>query len=130
MSDMTMDQKKSAFLMAWRVAQADGHLDDSEAAILAALSIRFELTESDLDDALANPRIAVPDTLQERLFVLETLVSVMMIDGGIDEREMLGCSLIAKLFGFKVEIIPELVRSIIERISSNQSCDDLAGKYC
>lgn len=108
------------------LSMADGKVEKSELAAIAAVCSREGLTEDDLQKCLNNPNsinFVPPTDDKTRLRYIQDMVLLMMSDGDIDEKEMLVCKLTAEALGYKHEVIDAMLIGIIadlkERIDNN-----------
>lgn len=95
---------------------ADGKIEKSELAAIAAVCSREGLTDSDLQRCIENPGSIdfVPPTDDlTRFQYLKDMVLLMMCDGNIDKNEFVLCKLTAETLGFKPKVIDAMVLEII-----------------
>ena len=72
------------------LAAADGHLTDSELAVVLAVASRENITPEEFDQVVDNPdsvTIALPEDEDTKLAYLRDMVALMMIDGELEEQE-------------------------------------------
>ena len=108
------------------LSMADGKVEKSELAAIAAICSREGLTEDDLQKCLNNPdsiNFVPPTDDKTRLRYIQDMLLLMMSDGDIDENEMLVCKLTAEALGYKHEVIDAMLIGIIadlkEKIDNN-----------
>lgn len=108
------------------LSMADGKVEKSELAAIAAVCSREGLTEDDFQKCLNNPdsiNFVPPTDDKTRLRYIQDMVLLMMSDGDIDENEMLVCKLTAEALGYKHEVIDAMLIGIIsdlkEKIDNN-----------
>lgn len=102
------------------LAMADGKLEKSELAAIAAVCSREGLSETDLKKCIENPgsiEFNPPKDDETKIKYLRDMVLLMMCDGNIDDNEVLVCKLTAEALGFKHEVIDAMVLDIIEDIT-------------
>ncbi len=101
------------------LALADGRVEESELALIAAVAARENLTQEQLDDLIEHPekvKIQLPEDPESKLRYLEDMVSLMMIDGDLDDTELSMCKLYAIALGYESSAVDQLVLDIAERI--------------
>lgn len=101
------------------LSMADGKVEKSELAAIAAVCSREGLTENDLPKCLNNPGsidFVPPTDDNTRLRYIKDMVVLMMSDGDIDNNELLVCKLTAEALGFKHEVIDAMILNIIAEI--------------
>jgi uncharacterized tellurite resistance protein B-like protein len=102
------------------LSMADGKVEKSELAAIAAVCNREGITDSDFKRCLENPEsidFVAPADDNTRLRYLKDMVLLMMSDGNIDDNEIVVCKLTAEALGFKHEVIDALVLDIIAQLS-------------
>ena len=98
---------------------ADGKIQEPELVAIAAICSREGLTEDDLEKCLKAPESInfVPPTDEKtKIKYLKDMVMLMMVDGNIDDTEMLTCKLTAEALGFRHEIVDAMIINIIKDI--------------
>lgn len=101
------------------VAYADGRMDKREVAAIAAIMTRDDISEADFKRCLEHPEsidFVAPRDNEQKLIYLHDMVALMMIDGNIDEKEMVVCKATAEALGYRHEIIDALILSIIAKV--------------
>ncbi len=112
-------ERMSYVLNLFAVAAADGHIDSSEQEIIFNIAARHGLTTAELERILKRPEsisFTPPATDRARIEQLIDMVLVMMVDGEIDAREYALCKLMAKMLGFRHEVIDAMIIAVIEAI--------------
>ena len=115
-------QKLSHIKSLIALAMADGKVEKSELAAIAAVCSREGVSESEIQNLLENPDTVdfVPPTdHQTKVQYLKDMCALMMIDGNIDKNEVVVCKLTAEALGFRHEVIDAMVADIIEEIKNN-----------
>jgi uncharacterized tellurite resistance protein B-like protein len=109
------------------MAAADGHLHESEKALLKTMAKRYGISESHLDEIQKNPdkvELEVPRDERKKFQQLYELITMMGIDDHIDSKEVDLAKVLAIKFGYKPEIAGELVEIIRENIKNGSSVDE------
>ena len=115
--------KKSHLKNLVALAKADGHFHDQEKEFLFKMGIKYQLKPKQVEKILESEEpveLMMPDTLHQKIALLYDTVGMMMADGVIDEREMVFCRKMFRKFGFK----DELIHDMIEQARRN-ALDDL-----
>ena len=103
----------------YALACVDGKIDDVELEIIAKIVNREGLSEDELCECISNPEkinIEFPDDDNIKVQYLRDMVTLMICDLDVDEKEMKLCKTIAKAMEFKDEIIDALLMDIINDI--------------
>ena len=122
LSSLFVSNEKQAKLDLIRVmltlADADGHIDDSEMTLIAAVATREGLTEKEFRTAVkdGSTRMAIPKDSKTKLTYLNDLVSLMMVDGDISDSEIMMVKGFAIKLGFKPELVDLLILNTIKDI--------------
>ena len=99
---------------------ADGHISEEEKAMVADICRREGLSADDLKRAIEslNPNEAhvFPTDDDTKVRYLMDMVCLMMVDGDIDEKELVLCKITARAMGFRAEVIDAMMSDIIEKI--------------
>ena len=101
------------------LAAADGHLTDSEMAVLLAVASRENLTPEEFNKVIDDPdsvSIQLPEDEETKLAYLRDMVAMMMIDGELDEAEMAICKLYAMALGYRGSIVDGMIAGVIESL--------------
>lgn len=98
------------------IAAADGYLDEDEGDFLVQIGQQLDLTEEDLRP-LASRNVKdiefiIPETDQDKLFELQTMVMMMVEDGQIDEREYGFCADYADRIGLNRVVLDDFVQKL------------------
>jgi len=108
------------------LAAADGHLTDSELAVLLAVASRENITPEEFDQVVDNPdsvTIALPEDEDTKLAYLRDMVALMMIDGELEEQEMAICKIYAMALGYRGSIVDGMIAGIVESLDSEGQVD-------
>lgn len=101
------------------LALADGKATESELALVAAIASREELTQEELDNLIDNPdsvKIKLPDDEATKLRYIEDMVTLMMIDGDLDDNELAMCKIYAIALGYESTIVEKMILDIVEKL--------------
>lgn len=108
------------------LAAADGHLTDSEMAVVLAVASRENITPEEFDQVVDNPdsvTIALPEDEDTKLAYLRDMVALMMIDGELEEQEMAICKIYAMALGYRGSIVDGMIAGIVESLDSEGQVD-------
>lgn len=108
------------------LAAADGHLTDSELAVVLAVASRENITPEEFDQVVDNPdsvTIALPEDEDTKLAYLRDMVALMMIDGELEEQEMAICKIYAMALGYRGSIVDGMIAGIVESLDSEGLVD-------
>ena len=108
------------------LAAADGHLTDSELAVVLAVASRENITPEEFDQVVDNPdsvTIALPEDEDTKLAYLRDMVALMMIDGELEEQEMAICKIYAMALGYRGSIVDGMIAGIVESLESEGQVD-------
>ena len=108
------------------LAAADGHLTDSELAVVLAVASRENITPEEFDQVLDNPdsvTITLPEDEDTKLAYLRDMVALMMIDGELDEQEMAICKIYAMALGYRGSIVDGMIAGIVESLDAEEQTD-------
>lgn len=106
------------------MAMADGHLDERESELIRRLSIKYEISDEDLENIEANPEeiiFDVPKSKRAKFKQLYDLVHMMIVDKYVDKREMNLCAIFAKKMGYSEKFIDKILSITTENIKHNKS---------
>ncbi|WP_437368358.1 hypothetical protein [Maribacter litoralis] len=110
-------KRKSHFKNLLAVAMADGNLDNIEFDYIMQLADKCYMSRDEVKRVIDFPEAITfhpPKTNRERFDQMYDLVTVMLIDDRIDEREMQLCKVFAMKLGFKPAIVDKLVLDLID----------------
>ena len=108
------------------LAAADGHLTDSELAVVLAVASRENITPEEFDQVVDNPdsvTIALPEDEDTKLAYLRDMVALMMIDGELEEQEMAICKIYAMALGYRGSIVDGMIAGIVDSLDSEGQVD-------
>lgn len=109
--------RKNHFRNLVRVANADGAMHPGEMELLLGLAEKFHIRKKEADRILKSPEKVNPKRLRsqrKRIAHLYDLISVMLVDGAIDERELTLCKHLAVRLGIAEDAVDPLVRDLID----------------
>lgn len=101
------------------IAAADGQFGIEEQRLLEYAAIRNNISKSQLEAIQAagdKVRFKVPFSKQERYFQLYDLVHMMSVDKDIHPEELRLCEIFAIRFGYRKEVVREMIEVIREHI--------------
>jgi uncharacterized tellurite resistance protein B-like protein len=129
-------KRRSHFKNLFAVARADGNVDRAEMDLVIGLAEKFHMSTEEVTKIIRDPDavpMVTPKTPQERLEHLYDLITVMLVDGKIDEKELFLCKSLGVKLGCGEDSIDPLVRDLIEQamngISPEKTIDKLLKKY-
>ncbi|MDX1332029.1 MAG: hypothetical protein R3252_03285 [Robiginitalea sp.] len=129
-------KRKSHFKNLFAVARADGNVDRAEMDLVIGLAEKFHLTTGEVTKIIRDPdavALVTPKTPEERMEHLYDLITVMMVDGKIDERELFLCKSLAIKLGCEEDTVDALVRGLIDHaiggIPPEKAVDTLMRKF-
>ena len=115
MDNKKLGQVKNLIML----ALADGKATESELALIAAIASREELTQEELDNLIDHPdsvHIELPEDEDQKLRYMEDMVSLMMIDGDLDDNELAMCKIYAIMLGYESNIVERMILDISEKL--------------
>jgi len=101
------------------IAAADGNLASEEQRLLEYAAQRNNISASQLkniQDATSKIRFEVPVNEEEKFFQLYDLVQMMTVDKNIHGEELRLCEIFAIKFGYRKEIVREMIELIRDHI--------------
>lgn len=129
-------KRRSHFKNLFSVARADGEVNRAEMDLVIGLAEKFHMSTDEVTRIIRNPEDIVlftPKTPEERMEHLYDLITVMMVDGRIDEKELFLCKSLAIKLGSNEETADYLVRDLIEQALMKNppatAVEKLLGKY-
>lgn len=124
-------KRRSHFKNLFAVARADGDVDRSEMDLIIGLAEKFHMSTEEVTRIIRNPEavaLVSPKTPEERIEHLYDLVTVMMVDHQIDEKELFLCKSLGVKLGCGEDDIDALVRDLIELAINGISPDKAVKK--
>ena len=110
-------KRKNHFKNLLAVAFADGKIENVEFDYIIQLAEKCYMTPAEVQQVIDNPDTIgfhPPKTNRERFDQIYDLVTVMLVDGHIDKREMALCKVFAMKLGFRTAIVDKLVADLFE----------------
>lgn len=107
------ERRKSHIKNLITVALVDGHLAEEEWALLTRVAERLGMSSEEIDHIRNNPKevaFVAPKRYKEKLQQVNDLVSLMMVDGDVDKKELELCKKIA----LKLDLLPRVVIDMID----------------
>ncbi|MDH5399847.1 MAG: hypothetical protein OEX02_16970 [Cyclobacteriaceae bacterium] len=98
-----------------QLAKVDGQADESELLLIREIGSSNNISDEDIDDAIAKAETSdpIPDlsllSKEEKLELMYNLVLVMKADGIVHKEEMKFCLAILRKLGFEDDALFELV---------------------
>jgi uncharacterized tellurite resistance protein B-like protein len=111
------------------LAYADGVLKQEEQALIRAIGSKMGLSAvciTQLIEERGRDAVTVPKAETERVLHLKDLVSMIMTDGDIDDREIGLCRSYAEKLGFQPAIVDSYVTKTREYISKGYAGNKLS----
>lgn len=108
------------------LAYADGKFTDDEKMYIAMVAEESGINKEEFKKIVQNPekiKFHVPKNDEDKIEELYDLILLMMVDGELDENEILFCRMIALKLGFSYQIVDEIVNAIIDFISNDEYLD-------
>ena len=109
-------KRRSHFKNLFSVARADGVVCREEMDLVVGLAEKFQMAPQEVTRILRNPDdgdLVLPKTPGERMEHLYDLVTVMLADGRIDEREVFLCQSLAGKMGCREGSSGPLIRDMM-----------------
>ncbi len=103
------------------LAAADGHLTDSEMAVLLAVASRENITPDEFNKVIDDPdsvNINLPEDEDTKLAYLRDMVAMMMIDGELEEQELAICKIYALALGYRSSIVDGMIAGVIDSLDA------------
>lgn len=108
------------------LAAADGHLTDSEMAVLLAVASRENITPEEFNHVIDDPdsvSIILPEDEDTKLAYLRDMVAMMMIDGELDEQEMAICKIYALALGYRSSIVDGMIAGVVDSLNAEAAAN-------
>ena len=106
------------------LAAADGHVTDSELAVLVAVASRENITPDEFNRVIENPdsvTINLPDDEDTKLAYLRDMVAMMMVDGELDEQELAICKIYAMALGYRGSIVDGMIAGVVDSLDAEDA---------
>ncbi len=124
-------KRRSHFKNLFAVAHADGDVDRAEMDLVIGLAEKFHMSTEEVTKIIRNPDTVnelIPRTPEERMEQLYDLVTVMLVDGKISEKELFLCKRLAVRLGWGEEVVNPLIRDMIETSMNGIAHDKAVAK--
>ena len=108
------------------LAAADGHVTDSEMAVLLAVASRENITPEEFNKVIDDPdsvNITLPEDEDTKIAYLHDMVAMMMVDGELDEQELAICKLYAMALGYRGSIIDGMIAGVIDQLDAEETAE-------
>lgn len=112
-------KRKSHFKNLLAVAMADGKMENIEFDFIMHLASKSYMSEEEVRRVIEHPDLIAfvpPKTHRERFDQIYDLVTVMLVDGNINQRELTLCKTFAMRLGFRTQLIDDMIKGIIANI--------------
>jgi uncharacterized protein (TIGR00645 family) len=106
-----------------RIAAVDGNLDSDEQKVLISVAKMNNISMAELSQLqkdASGVKMEIPTDPDERFFQFYDLILMMSADQLIHKNEMRLCELFAKKFGYRKEIVKDLIEKIRQSIQSGK----------
>ena len=113
------------------LAYADGKFSDEEKQYVANVATEVGMTADEMKLIINDPegiRFEMPSNDIEKIEQIYDLILLMMIDGDLDENEMIFCRAMAIKMKIPYQIVDELVAKVINFITDNFYIEDVIGE--
>lgn len=110
------------------LAYADGKFSDEEKQYVANVATEVGMTADEMKLIINDPegiRFEMPSNDIEKLEQIYDLILLMMIDGELNENEMIFCRAMAIKMKIPYQIVDELVAKVINFITDNFYIEDV-----
>ncbi|MEJ2161798.1 MAG: hypothetical protein P8X60_00315 [Robiginitalea sp.] len=129
-------KRRSHFKHLFSIANADGDVESAELDLIIGLAEKFQMRTSEVTKIIKDPssvQLFTPKSDGVRIEHLYDLVTVMLVDGHIDKRELDLCKSIAGKLGLQQELIDSLIRDLIEKalkgVAPEKAIEDALKNY-
>lgn len=110
------------------LSYADGKFSDEERQYIANVANEAGLTAEEMKQIINDPesiRFIMPANEIEKIEHLYDLILLMMIDGDLNENEIIFCRAMAIKMKIPYQVVDEMVGKIIEFITNNFYLEDV-----
>ncbi len=110
------------------LAYADGKFSDEERQYVANVAIEVGMTSDEMKQIINNPEsigFIIPENDIEKIEQLYDLILLMMIDGNLNENEMIFCRAMAIKMKIPYQVVDEMVAKVINFITDNFYVEDV-----
>ncbi|MDX9697777.1 MAG: hypothetical protein RBT49_18435 [Bacteroidales bacterium] len=112
-------KRKSHFKNLLAVALADGKMENVEFDFILHLAEKCYMLEKEVKRVIEHPEAITfvqPQTKREKFDQLYDLVTVMLIDGEISDKEMTLCKTFAMRMGYRTQVIDDLIALVVQNV--------------
>ena len=113
------------------LAYADGKFSDEERQYVANVATEVGMTADEMKQIINDPdgiRFIMPENDIEKIEQLYDLILLMMIDGDLNENEMIFCRAMAIKMKIPYQIVDEMVAKVINFITDNFYVEDVVNE--
>lgn len=110
------------------LAYADGKFSDEEKQYVANVATEAGITAEEMKQIISDPdgiRFVQPATDIEKIEQLYDLIMLMMIDGDLNENEMIFCRAMAIKMKIPYQVVDDMVAKVINFITDNFYIEDV-----
>lgn len=110
------------------LSYADGKFSDEERQYVANVAAEAGMTADEMKQIVNDPegvRFEMPSNDIERIEQLYDLILLMMIDGDLNENEMIFCRAMAIKMKMPYQVVDEMVAKVINFITDNFYIEDV-----
>ena len=104
------------------LASVDGKVHENELASILLIAKREGVSDININKLINNPErtdFLVPYSLERQEQYLKDLVLCMMSDGNIEDREVNFCKSVARIYGYRVEVIDAIILKYLNELKEN-----------
>ena len=113
------------------LAYADGKFSDEERQYVANVATEVGMTADEMKQIINDPdgiRLIMPENDIEKIEQLYDLILLMMIDGDLNENEMIFCRAMAIKMKIPYQVVDEMVAKVINFITDNFYIEDVVNE--
>ena len=123
---MMTDEMKSHFMNLYNMVLADGNVKPEELVQVYKIGLRHGVSPAEFNQLLLSPVAAtLPDTLDKKVSNLYDLTEIILVDGTVDENEIVALRRYCLLFGFEEENASAIADFMIEKVKNGYSLNDI-----
>ncbi|MDN4165947.1 hypothetical protein QWY31_10565 [Cytophagales bacterium LB-30] len=119
---------KTHFANLYHVALIDHQLQKEELHLLYEIGERNGLSRNEIRELITQSQsqsFAIPQAFEKRVSMLFDLVSMMVVDGRLDEREAILCNHLSKEMSLPLSMVNDLVKLIVSAQIEELGADEL-----
>ncbi|NJN24674.1 MAG: TerB family tellurite resistance protein [Cyclobacteriaceae bacterium] len=113
------------------MAAIDGHIHEEEIAYLYKIGEKYQLKPQQIKhilDTQEKPVPEVPEHHHQKIALLYDLVGMMMADEVIEDAEMEFCKNMFERFGYKEQLIDEMIELYRQGVEDTDQWEDFLGR--